>query len=252
MAQATQTRCAGCGRFVTRRADTFDADYDDYSAEEAGYVSEYEEHECEADYSGYSMAPRDGEFEAWEAELDAETEVVVEAEQVAAAAVQTTTTTATDDQEVATCPDPHLGTRTFRPARSSATRPTTTRPMGFGSVSCSPPTPPNESGVSATPIPRSGGPRSQRSALRCSRPASIPTGFQRPRRSTTTTMGQRRAAVTTAAARTPSGRSRSPGRTPTTLRTAKGSSRPGSTVRTRAPICPLADPARAGDRNLSP
>src|SRR5829696_4787120 len=45
MAQARQTRCAGCGRFIARRAE-----WDDYDAEERAYVSEWEEHSCEADY----------------------------------------------------------------------------------------------------------------------------------------------------------------------------------------------------------
>jgi hypothetical protein len=83
MATATQTRCAGCGRFVTRRADVFDAEYDDYAAGEREYHAETEEHECSMDYYGANLGPRDGEYDAYLASL--ETELSDDAELVEAA-----------------------------------------------------------------------------------------------------------------------------------------------------------------------
>jgi hypothetical protein len=73
MAQATQTRCRGCGEFIAERPGL-----DDWAAEERAYhVDRYQEHHCEAEYTGYSLAPRAGEYDAYLASLDGD-ELVAE------------------------------------------------------------------------------------------------------------------------------------------------------------------------------
>lgn len=70
---ATTTRCA-CGQYAPRRADALDPTFDDYAADEAAYTDTHvDRHDCPADYHGTASAPQAGEFEAWEAQLAAET-----------------------------------------------------------------------------------------------------------------------------------------------------------------------------------
>jgi hypothetical protein len=70
VAQAVQARCGECGLFVRRRLDVLNGAYDDLADayNEAEYVTEWEEHDCQA---AASLAPRAGEYDAWLAELDA-------------------------------------------------------------------------------------------------------------------------------------------------------------------------------------
>ena len=67
MATGPSTRCAGCGRFIRRRADG----HDDWDAEELAYRVEYEEHECDLDWQPTAAwSPRNGEQDAWLATVE--------------------------------------------------------------------------------------------------------------------------------------------------------------------------------------
>jgi hypothetical protein len=68
VAQALQTRCGECRQFVRRRLDVLDGAYDDLADayNEAEYVSEWEDHDCQA---AASMAPRAGELDAYLASI---------------------------------------------------------------------------------------------------------------------------------------------------------------------------------------
>jgi hypothetical protein len=68
VAQAVQARCGECGLFVRRRLDVLDGAYDDLADayNEAEYVSEWEEHDCQG---AGSLAPRAGELDAYLASI---------------------------------------------------------------------------------------------------------------------------------------------------------------------------------------
>src|SRR5215207_9996350 len=97
MAAGPQTRCTGCGQYISTRPD-----HDDYAAEERAYhLDRFEEHECSLDWQdNAAWSPRSGERDAYLAALEQELGQVAELEEWAGPVVLEPT--GHDDQEDAT------------------------------------------------------------------------------------------------------------------------------------------------------